>query len=204
MSGDSEGKATMTFHEIINLHPHPSDVDRNLLLRCIEECLDCAASCTACADACLGESELAELRGCVRLNLDCADACEATGRIVTRQTSPDLRLIKATVEACAVACLACAEECDRPSDLARPLARRDHDVLGPDIALGGRHGPAAALADDIRHPRVAEGGGAVVDGAPRERGCQARRVPAPVGAEGSGGAGIAGPCERGPPQRPPR
>src|SRR3989440_12723081 len=63
MSGDSEGKATMTFHEIINLHPHPSDVDRNLLLRCIEECLDCAASCTACADACLGESELAELRG---------------------------------------------------------------------------------------------------------------------------------------------
>ena len=26
--------------EIINLHPHPSDVDRNLLLRCIEECLD--------------------------------------------------------------------------------------------------------------------------------------------------------------------
>jgi hypothetical protein len=113
MSGDSEGKATMTFHEIINLHPHPSDVDRNLLLRCIEECLDCAASCTACADACLGESELAELRGCVRLNLDCADACEATGRIVTRQTSPDLRLIKATVEACAVACLACAEECDR-------------------------------------------------------------------------------------------
>ncbi len=98
----------MTFHEIINLHPHPSDVDRNLLLRCIEECLDCAASCTACADACLGESELAELRGCVRLNLDCADACEATGRIVTRQTSPDLRLIKATVEACAVACLACA------------------------------------------------------------------------------------------------
>src|SRR6267154_1601380 len=113
MSGDSEGKATMTFHEIINLHPHPSDVDRNLLLRCIEECLDCAASCTACADACLGESELAELRGSVRLNLDCADACEATGRIVTRQTSPDLRLIKATVEACAVACLACAEECDR-------------------------------------------------------------------------------------------
>jgi len=106
-------EASVTFHEIINLHPHPSDVERNLLVRCIAECLDCAASCTACADACLGESELAELRGCVRLNLDCADACEATGRIVTRQTSPDLRLIKATVEACSTACRACAEECDR-------------------------------------------------------------------------------------------
>ena len=27
---------------------------------------------------------------CIRLNLDCADACYATGRVVTRQTSPDL------------------------------------------------------------------------------------------------------------------
>ncbi len=81
----------MTFQEIINLHPNPSDLNHDLLLRCIEECLDCAASCTACADACLGESDLEELRRCIRLNLDCADACEATGRIVTRQTSPDLR-----------------------------------------------------------------------------------------------------------------
>jgi hypothetical protein len=79
----------------------------------IEECLDCAASRTACADACLGESDIAELRRCIRLNLDCADACEATDRIVTRQTSPDLRLIRTIAEACAVACVACAEECDR-------------------------------------------------------------------------------------------
>jgi len=37
----------MTFQEIIQLHPRPSDLDRDLLLRCIEECLDCGASCTA-------------------------------------------------------------------------------------------------------------------------------------------------------------
>jgi hypothetical protein len=103
----------MPFQEIIDLHPHPSDVDRDVLVRCIEECLDCAASCTACADACLGESDVTGLSRCIRLNLDCADVCEATGRIVTRQTSPDLRLIRAIVEACSVACLACAEECDR-------------------------------------------------------------------------------------------
>ena len=103
----------MTFQEIIKLHPHPSGLDREVLLRCIEECLDCSASCTACADASLGESELAELRRCIRLNLDCADACETTGRIVTRQTSPDRRVIRAIVEACAVACFACAEECER-------------------------------------------------------------------------------------------
>jgi hypothetical protein len=54
-----------------------------------------------------------ELVRCIRLCLDCAEVCDATGRIVTRQTEPDLRLIRATVEACSVACLACAEECDR-------------------------------------------------------------------------------------------
>ena len=36
----------------------------------------------------------------------------------------------------------------RPPDLARPLAGRDHDVLGADLARGGRHGPGAALADE--------------------------------------------------------
>jgi hypothetical protein len=103
----------VTYQEIINLHPHPSSVDRGALLRCIDGCLDCAASCTACADACLAESDVAELVRCIRLCLDCADACDATGRIVTRQTTPDLRLIIAMVEACSVACLACAEECER-------------------------------------------------------------------------------------------
>jgi hypothetical protein len=62
LSADS---GRMTFQEIIDLHPHRSDLDRDLLLRCIEECLDCAASCTDCADACLGESDLPELRRCV-------------------------------------------------------------------------------------------------------------------------------------------
>jgi len=102
----------VTYQEIINLHPHPSSLDREALLRCIDDCLDCAASCTACADACLGESDLPELVRCIRLNLDCADARDATGQIVTRQTAPDLRLIIAMIQACAAACVACAEECE--------------------------------------------------------------------------------------------
>jgi hypothetical protein len=58
------------------------------------------------------QSDLPQLVRSIRLNLDCADACDATSRIVIRQTAPDLRLIRAMVEACAVACLACAEECE--------------------------------------------------------------------------------------------
>ena len=71
------------------MHPHPTTLDRDLVLRCIQECLDCVASCTACADV-----------------------CDATGRILTRQTTPDFRVIRASVAACAVACSACAEECE--------------------------------------------------------------------------------------------
>jgi hypothetical protein len=103
----------MTVEEMLRLHPQPLDVDRGLLLRCIEECVDCAATCTSCADACLGEDDVPELVRCVRLNLDCADTCDATGRIVIRQTQPDLALTRAAIEACAIACRACAEECDQ-------------------------------------------------------------------------------------------
>jgi hypothetical protein len=101
------------FSEIIKLHPQPTSLDREALLRCVDECFDCVVSCTSCADADLAENDVREMVRCIRLCLDCADACDATGRIVTRQTEPDLRLISAIVEACATACLVCAEECER-------------------------------------------------------------------------------------------
>jgi hypothetical protein len=101
----------MTFREIVGVHPLPGSLIRQLLLRCAEECLDCAASCVACADVSLSENDQ-ELIRVIRVALDCADACELTGRIAIRQSAPDIRLIRGVVEGCAAACLACAEECD--------------------------------------------------------------------------------------------
>ena len=103
----------MTFQDIIKVHPQPTSLDRDALLRCVEDCRECAASCTACADACLGENDLHELVRCIRLCLDCVDACNTTGRIVTRQTAPVMSFIRAIIESCAVACLTCAEECEK-------------------------------------------------------------------------------------------
>jgi hypothetical protein len=103
----------VTVREVIAAHPRPTSLDRDVLLRCIDECFDCAATCTSCADACLGEPDVAELVRCVRLCLDCADACDTTGRIVTRQTEPDLGVVRAVVEACATACRVCGDECER-------------------------------------------------------------------------------------------
>jgi hypothetical protein len=50
---------------------------------------------------------------CARLCLDCADICDATRRIVIRQTEPDLGVVRAVIETCAVACRACGNECEK-------------------------------------------------------------------------------------------
>jgi hypothetical protein len=102
----------VTVREIIERHPRPVSLDRELMLRCIDECFDCSATCTACADACLGEPDVVELIRSIRLNLDCADVCDAVGRVVTRQTEVDLGVVRAAVDACVVVCGACAAECE--------------------------------------------------------------------------------------------
>ncbi len=106
----------MTVREIIETHPRPTSVDRDALVRSIEECFACAATCAGCADACLGEEDVEKLVRCVRLNLDCADACDSTGRIATRQTELDVGVLRVTLEACAAACHACGEECERHAE----------------------------------------------------------------------------------------
>jgi hypothetical protein len=103
----------MTVREILAAHPRPSPLDTQLLLRCIEDCIECAATCTSDADADLAEPDVHEMVRCIRLCLDCADACEATGRMLLRQTEADLGVLHAEIEACAVACRACAEECEK-------------------------------------------------------------------------------------------
>jgi hypothetical protein len=107
-----QGGGDVRFPEIIRLHP-PTSVDRDALLACIAECLDCSASCTACADASLGEADVQDILRVIRLCLDCADTCDATGRIATRQTVDDRGLLPEMLEACSTACDGSPEECER-------------------------------------------------------------------------------------------
>lgn len=112
----NEKGAEVTVREMIKTHPRPTSIDRDALLRCIDECFECAATCTSCADACLGEEDVVELVRCIRLNHDCADACGAAGRIATRQTALDVGVLRAVIQACAAACRACGEECERHAE----------------------------------------------------------------------------------------
>jgi hypothetical protein len=97
---------------MLEAHPWPGHVDRSVLAECIEACVECAQACQSCADACLSEESVADLRKCIRLNLDCDDVCSATARVLTRQTEYDAPLSRALVEVCRQACATCGEECE--------------------------------------------------------------------------------------------
>ena len=103
----------MTVREIIELHPQPTSLDREALVRCITECTDCAEACTSCADADLAEPDVQDLARCIRLCLDCSDICTTTARVATRQTTTDLSVLRAVVEACLASCRVCGDECER-------------------------------------------------------------------------------------------
>ncbi len=103
--------------EMLRTSPTEASFDQQALIRGIEECFDCAQTCTACADACLGEDMVKELTRCIRLNLDCADICDTTGRALSRQVGADISVLRSFVEACAEACRVCGEECDRHAEM---------------------------------------------------------------------------------------
>ena len=106
----------MHVQEMIRSHPAVHGGEGDALIRCIEACYDCAQTCTVCADACLGEEMVSELVGCIRLDLDCADICAATGQIASRRTAGDMGLVRRMIETCAEACRVCGDECARHAD----------------------------------------------------------------------------------------
>jgi hypothetical protein len=61
----------------------------------------------------LAEEMVKDLRPCIRLNLDCADICNVTGRIATRFTGSDREIIRRMIDMCAETCRRCGEECER-------------------------------------------------------------------------------------------
>lgn len=97
------------------LRDHGDQLRTEQLTAVIEAASDCAAHCEACADACLEEGD-PKLNRCIRLDLDCADICAATAKVVGRagaSGAPWLEL----VEVCAEACRSCAEECEQHAEM---------------------------------------------------------------------------------------
>jgi hypothetical protein len=96
---------------MLDTYPRSFDLDAGRLAAAIDTLVDCANTCTQCADACLSEHNAAELVKCIRLNLDCADVCGTTSRVVSRQTEHDANVTRQLLDACIAACRSCGDEC---------------------------------------------------------------------------------------------
>ena len=103
--------------DMLSSNPSPTGYSEDDLAACIAACFECAQACTACADACLGEEMVAQMRRCITVDLGCADLCDATGRILSRQTGYDAALTVAALQACRDACRVCAEECEQHAEM---------------------------------------------------------------------------------------
>jgi hypothetical protein len=110
---DLEEENTVQTSEMIATHPDVRGNVNQALIAAIDEALACGQTCASCADACLAEKTVAELRQCIRLNLDCSDVCAATATLATRRTGSNEEVIRKMLEACVTACRVCAEECRR-------------------------------------------------------------------------------------------
>jgi hypothetical protein len=106
----------MSSAEMLDTHPSRPNVDRAALAHAIDATLACSQTCTACADACLAEPDVVSMQRCIRDDLDCADVCTTTSRVLTRQTAWDAQLKRAVLEACITACGTCAASCGQHRD----------------------------------------------------------------------------------------
>src|SRR3954454_20938472 len=97
---------TTTTMPMLSTYPKSINLDRATLAAAIDTLIACGQACTACADACLSEDTVAELAKCIRTNLDCADICAVTARVLSRHTGYDATISRALLEACATACKA--------------------------------------------------------------------------------------------------
>ncbi len=102
--------------EMLQTHPSGTAVDADALTELIDSCFECAQACTACADACLGEENIQMLARCIRLDLDCADVCDATGRVLSRQVAFEPEMARPVVDACARAVKLCGDECEQHAE----------------------------------------------------------------------------------------
>ena len=98
-------------HQVVKAYASRYAVREEHLVEAIDAASACTQICTACADACLAEEMVADLRRCIRLDLECADICDVTARMLSRQTEPNVALLRAQLAVCVEACRLCADEC---------------------------------------------------------------------------------------------
>jgi hypothetical protein len=99
--------------QLLDTYPGTLNAGAGVLAATIDALSDCAQACIADADDDLREQNLAEMVACIRLCWDCADVCNATLGLVTRQTAYNASVTRPLLEACMAVCKSCGDECER-------------------------------------------------------------------------------------------
>jgi hypothetical protein len=136
---------------MLRSHPHPHP-EMDPILRCAHACFTCMQACGICADACLSEANVAKLTACIRLDLDCADICSATGQILQRLGRTRPQPLQAMLAACAEACRTCAEECRKHATM------HDHCRICAE-ACEACYAACEDMMKSMRHAGESEGAG---------------------------------------------
>jgi uncharacterized membrane protein len=99
--------------QMLDSYQRTSGGDVALLAAAIDAISDCEQACIADIDADLGEHDVAEMVRCIRLCLDCADVCAATGAVISRPAGYDAEVTRPLLQACVAICKSCGDECER-------------------------------------------------------------------------------------------
>lgn len=107
-----------TIEMMLRSHPGADRQHATEIAETLKALSTCEEICNSCADACLAEHDQVErLRRCITTDLDCADVCAATARVLTRQTESSGDLLHAQLHACVIACQICGDECDAHAEM---------------------------------------------------------------------------------------
>lgn len=102
-----------TTQEMLDTVPTGVPFGSDSVAAAIDACLRCTQTCTTCADADLVEEDVAEMRACIALCINCADVCAVTARLLSRPAQSEKYVIHRLLQACVRTCTSCAEECAR-------------------------------------------------------------------------------------------
>ncbi|MEV6109285.1 hypothetical protein AB0M28_31935 [Streptomyces sp. NPDC051940] len=100
------------------------EADRDLLVRFLEECFGCAQACQECAVVCWTAASALSPEARNRLDVRCAEICERTARLLSRQNSGDGAALRIQLEVCAETCRVTADNTFRPGRMEHRSAQQ--------------------------------------------------------------------------------
>lgn len=87
--------------------------DIDIQAACVAACARASTVCAVSANAYLEQEDVADLRACIRLTLDCVDVLGATSTVLSRHFGSTPASVGQLLAACIEAAEACADEVER-------------------------------------------------------------------------------------------